>query len=89
MGRPLDEAISKRWAASEARSIVGLGLGYRLAYSLSQALFSMGRLVLYRYIYKIVKKWILADVAPGGSVGWLSVGNCTNSGDVGSILDLS
>ena len=89
MGRLLDEAVSKRWAASEARSRVGLGLGYRLAEGLSQALVSMGRLVLYHYIYKIVKKWVLAAVAPGGTVGWLSTRDCTNSGDVGSILNVS
>ena len=36
-----------------------------------------------------MKKWVLAAVAPGGSVGWLLTGDCTNSGDVGSILDVS
>ena len=49
----------------------------------------MGRLVLYHYICKIVKKWVLAAVTPGGAVGWLSTGDCTNSGDVGLILDVS
>ena len=34
-----------------------------------------------------MKKRALAAVAPGGSVGWLSTGDCMTSGDVGSILD--
>ena len=29
---------------------------------------------------------VLAAVAPGGSVGWLSTRDCMTSGDVGSIL---
>ena len=29
----------------------------------------------------------LVAVAPGGSVGWLSTGDCMTSGDVGSIVD--
>ena len=39
--------------------------------------------------YKIMKKWVLAAVAPGGSVSWLSTGDCTSSGDVGSIIQVT
>ena len=36
-----------------------------------------------------MKKWVLAAVAPAGTVGWLSTGDYMSSGDVGSILDVS